>query len=143
MSASSMGAKATRAHHPRAPRYPFRQAVRVQSVDSDRVLTNGPSGNLSREGMFIRSEAPVELGTQVRVMLETPSGPRAFADGQVVWIRPPSGHMRQEAPGFGLRFLSLHPGATELIRFLLGGRPLTWGSPTPAAQELFQTFLKQ
>lgn len=74
--------------------------------------------NISKSGVFIKSEDPLPVGTVVNLRftvimdeLETIEGV-----GKVVWVSPPGGY---ETPGMGVVFTDLPSYSNRLIKRLL------------------------
>ncbi len=69
--------------------------------------------NISEMGIFIRSDEPLSIGTEVMLSFEGPSeGPKIEIAGTVVWINPvrPGGES-----GMGVRFDELTPEQREEV----------------------------
>lgn len=92
----------------RSLRTPFKYPVRV-TIAGQRVVRL-LSGDLSARGMFLKMEAPPEVGTVVVLAFETRGRVLPFAEGEVAW---------QRQGGFGVRFTRfLHPRAQALVEYL-------------------------
>lgn len=78
--------------------------------------------NISRGGLFIRSEAPLPLNSEVSLVLRLPETEQSIrATGRVIWnYDMPKGTTRI-VPGTGIRFLDMPPAdRATLERFLAG-----------------------
>lgn len=119
-------------------RVPFETAVRLK-FDRFHGFVEQYCGNLSLGGMFINSDEPPPLGTEVTVEFELEDGFELIRGrGRVAWVREPG----DESPGYGLRFLELTPGSRELIFRLVerrvreGDRVFDLEDQAPAAAAL-------
>lgn len=94
-------------------RVPFEAAVRLE-FDRFHGFVEQYSANLSLGGMYIKSDEPPPLGSEVSVEFALEDGFELIRGrGRVAWVSPPG--EGSDAPGFGLRFLELTPGSRELI----------------------------
>jgi type IV pilus assembly protein PilZ len=67
--------------------------------------------DISATGLFVRTNAPEEPGTQLNVRF-TPEGDDDILEleGEVIWVNPyRPGHHDNLNPGMGIRFLDLTP----------------------------------
>jgi hypothetical protein len=95
----------------RSSRAPFKYPIRV-TIAGERVVRL-VSGDLSRNGMFLKMDEPPEVGTVVVLAFEVRGQVLPFAEGEVAWRR---GGQRG---GFGVRFTRfLHPRAQALVEYL-------------------------
>lgn len=116
----------------RHERVPSEFLVRIRVRDSDE-LTEGQALNLSGGGAFVRSDAPLPRGTQVKLELNLePIGKVAYVEGTVVWTRPKMPDP-QFPSGMGIRFDEPDDEAlrhiTETIEALARRRRSKGGSP--------------
>lgn len=98
-------------------RHPATLPVRVSTVDAETDLaTRRPffrasrewCANLSRGGLFIRTDQPFGAGRRVLVELTLPDGRRVEAVGRVAWTRrSPTRGERSDADGVGVEFLAV------------------------------------
>ena len=95
-------------------RVPFATAVRLQ-FDRFRGFVEEYSANLSLGGMFIRTDEPAPVGTEMPIEFRLGHDYELIKGrGRVVWARRQA--VDDEHPaGMGLRFLELTPGSRELI----------------------------
>ena len=72
--------------------------------------------DISEMGIFIRSEAPLPIGTELRLRF-SPEGDAAALelDGMVVWINPLRMNGDNPNPGMGVRFSKLTPELRERV----------------------------
>lgn len=101
---------------PRAPRIPASFRVRYASLDD---LVVAFSGNLSRGGLFLKSEQLLPVGSEVTVTLELPDGgPELQVPCAVVFTRS------TDVCGMGLRFTEPDNVTRERIEaFILKAAP--------------------
>lgn len=94
------------------PRVPIRTQVVFENEDSEGVLYFF-STDISAGGLFIESDMPIKLGTQVFLRFNlTPQTKPIQATGEVVRV------MRDEKDGkvgIGVRFIYIHPLDRQLI----------------------------
>jgi len=114
----------TRSNRRGFPRHEVPAALKVrftsETMDfaTTAELVEGAVENISRGGLFVRSDFLEVPGTPVRLMLAIPSLSKALClDGHVAWIvdHPPKG------PGMGIR-LAGEPMASETLDQLLVGK---------------------
>ena len=71
--------------------------------------------NVSAMGLFVKTEAPLAVGTRV-VLCFAPDGCRPFQlSGEVAWINPHHEGGQNPNPGMGIRFLELHADDRERL----------------------------
>ena len=115
----------------RWPRIDLALAVTVRIQDlNEAALTL----NVSREGLFVRTDAPRPVGTPVIVTVALASGERIQAEGVVVHIHPdpdaPASTPQDRPAGMGI-FLTLTTSAwLEFCDLLEHTRHLADGVPT-------------
>lgn len=96
------------------PRHPIRTQVVFENEDSEGVLYFF-STDVSEGGLFINSDVPIKLGTQVFLRFSlTPNTKPIQATGEVVRV------MREEKKsqgkvGIGIHFIYIHPLDRQLI----------------------------
>lgn len=71
--------------------------------------------NISEMGIFIRSDDPPAVGTNLRLRFGSENGAPLELDGQVVWINPVKPDGDNPNPGMGVRFRALTPDQREEI----------------------------
>ena len=95
-------------------RVPFETAVRLRFDNFSGFVTEY-SGNISLGGMFIRSDSPPPMGTQVEIEFKLDDDFDLIRGrGKVIWVRDEAGTPALER-GLGVRFVELTPGSRELI----------------------------
>ncbi len=103
------------------PRKPIRTQVVFENEDSEGVLYFF-STDISLGGIFIESDIPIKVGTQVFLRFHVDTDPRPIqATGEVVRVmRDQSDAEAQTKMGIGIRFLYLHPMDRDKIDRYLG-----------------------
>lgn len=101
-----------------APRAAVRAELRIHYPDLQR-LAGAICRDISVGGMFVESQAPLQVGTEIRFDIHLPTTKPQVVQGEgvVVWCRP---------GGFGVRFERLDPRFRALVyrvvdRFIQGG----------------------
>src|SRR5512138_1878438 len=103
----------------------FTVAITVDCSTKDMFVSNHVM-NISRGGMFIASETPFPIATELLLRLTLDDATTIEARGRVVWTYDIRKGSSKVIPGSGIKFLDLAPDhATRLEHFL---RALT---PTP------------
>jgi hypothetical protein len=100
----------------RLPRVPFGRAVSVTPDGDSEDAQHLQAVNLSLGGMFVQSDLLYPPGTHLSVALAAAGRMLNFAEGEVVWVKPPNGGT---TGGFGLRFTQLPPRAEALVEYLI------------------------
>jgi len=84
--------------------------------------------NISRGGLFIRSDTPLPLNTEVSLVLRLPGTDRCIhATGLVVWNYDMQKGTARLVPGSGIRFIGLPPSERAALESYLASL-----NPTPA-----------
>jgi len=99
------------------PRKPIRTQVVFENEDSEGVLYFF-STDISAGGLFLESEIPIRLGTQVFLRFSlTPKAKPIQATGEVVRVmRDKKNIDGKEKVGIGIQFIYIHPLDRELIQ---------------------------
>ncbi|MBI5482517.1 MAG: TIGR02266 family protein [Deltaproteobacteria bacterium] len=91
--------------HPRAP-----VELKVEYRKRDSFLADYTK-NISKGGMFVRTDYPLDVGTELLFRMSVPSLPEPLSlRGQVTWVvregePPPPGVDPNQEPGMGIRFI--------------------------------------
>jgi type IV pilus assembly protein PilZ len=91
----------------------FPTSIQVDYASGDTFLFSYIE-NISEMGIFIRSDDPLPVGTELRLRFG-PNGALLEMSGEVVWINPlrPGGDNLN--PGMGVRFRNLTPDLRERV----------------------------
>src|SRR5688572_2244101 len=106
-----------RAHRP--PRVPFGRPLCLTPEGESQETLQLEAVNLSRGGMFVRTEHLLPQGTRVFLALAAAGQLLDFAEGEVVWVRPRGPRGKTGDSGLGLRFTHLRPRAQALVEHLV------------------------
>ena len=90
----------------RFPRIPI--TVRVQYDYAGSYLF-GMSENVSRGGIFIRTDRPLPIGAKMSIQFSIPTSPQIIhAEGRVIWMTEQSdAEVKGQVGGMGIEFLKL------------------------------------
>lgn len=102
------------------PRKPIRTQVVFENEDSEGVLYFF-STDISAGGLFLETEIPVRLGTQVFLRFSLmPKARPIQATGEVVRVMRDQNEGGEGKIGVGIRFIYIHPLDRELIQDFIG-----------------------
>src|SRR4051794_7079407 len=90
---------------------------------------SGYSGGLSDGGVFVVTYAPLKLGQSVEVELSLPGGLFISATGRVAFLRAPSQHNAELAPGAGIVFEDIATPARRAAESFMLRREPTFVDP--------------
>lgn len=109
-------------------RISLRVPVRLSTIDPEvdpvtrrrffRALDDW-SANLSRGGVFVRTQEPLAPGRRVWVELRLPDGDRFAGVGRVAWARRAQEMPQAPEAGVGIQFLAAEPEHVRAIDSLL------------------------
>lgn len=102
----------------------YEVSIPVDCTTRDAFVSNHVS-NISRGGLFIRSDAPLPLNAEVSLVLRLPGAEQSIhATGRVVWnYDMPKGTTRIVS-GSGIRFLDITPSDRAILeRYLASLAP--------------------
>jgi molecular chaperone DnaK len=107
----------------REPRVPAELNLKL-AFGSVREFLDRYSLNISRGGIFVRTLQAVEPGTEVALNIEIGTGERVIRGrGIVRWNSPPSAPGESpQAPGMGIKFISLEPESRALVEEVVAAR---------------------
>ncbi|HCU24573.1 MAG TPA: hypothetical protein DF383_06105 [Deltaproteobacteria bacterium] len=98
------------------PRQPIRTQVVFENEDSEGVLYFF-STDISAGGVFIESDRPIRLGTQVFLRFSLTAAARPIqATGEVVRVMSDKNVAGSGKVGIGIKFTYIHPLDRELIQ---------------------------
>ena len=71
--------------------------------------------NISEMGIFVRTNEPLPVGTELRLRFHVDEGDPLVLEGEVTWINPYKPTGENLHPGMGVRFKSLTPEGREQV----------------------------
>ncbi len=92
-------------------------------LEGDSTFFTGRSGDLGRGGLFVATDDPLPVGTDVVLSFVLPDGYRVRAEGCVAWVRAPRYRPNELPAGMGIRFEDLADRDAHAISFFLKIRP--------------------
>jgi uncharacterized protein (TIGR02266 family) len=102
------------------PRKPIRTQVVFENEDSEGLLYFF-STDISAGGLFLETDIPIRLGTQVFLRFSLiPKARPIQATGEVVRVMRDSKDSSDGKIGIGIRFIYIHPLDRELIQDFIG-----------------------
>ncbi|HKX13358.1 MAG TPA: TIGR02266 family protein [bacterium] len=102
------------------PRKPIRTQVVFENEDSEGVLYFF-STDISAGGLFLETDIPIRLGTQVFLRFSLmPKARPIQATGEVVRVMRDQNESGEGKLGVGIRFIYIHPLDRELIQDFIG-----------------------
>ena len=104
-------------------KYP-RKAYRFKvGLNTEHNFYVGFSGNISEGGLFVASEAPLEIGDKVSLKFKLPNFPDEIqVEGEVRWVRDAAAASPGAPAGMGIKFLSLDPHVQQAIENFVAQR---------------------
>ncbi len=85
----------------------LRAVVRIQVFDKNKTLERVPlyvTGNVSAGGMFLITQEPYPVGTELKISFSLPGDPKPIeTEGTVVWSRG-ARETSNRQPGMGVQF---------------------------------------
>ena len=91
-------------------------------LESEHNFFTGFSRNISSGGLFIATHDVLDIGQEVELLFQLPSGTTLHTNGQVTWIRPFDPDKPDKFPGMGVKFVDLSPEESAYIRDFLDER---------------------
>lgn len=91
---------------------------------------SGYSGDLSDGGVFVVTYAQLKLGQPVDVELSLPGGLFIAASGRVAFLRAPTQHNAELAPGAGIVFDDIDAQARHAAEMFMSHREPTFVDPS-------------
>lgn len=71
--------------------------------------------NISAMGIFVRTEKPLEVGTELSLTFAPPESEEFSLKGRVQWINPIRDDGDNPNPGMGIKFVDLSPENRERL----------------------------
>jgi|WetSurMetagenome_2_1015567.scaffolds.fasta_scaffold319504_2 type IV pilus assembly protein PilZ len=98
----------------------FAVDIQVDCATRDMFVSNRVM-NISRGGLFIASEQPLPISTQVRLKLSLGDSVTIEAQGRVIWNYDIRKGSSKVIPGTGIKFLDLSPEHAAHLESYLSG----------------------
>lgn len=92
-------------------------------MEGDTRFYTGKTGDLSTGGLFIATETPLIVDTQLVLSFVLPDGYRVSAAGTVAWVRAPRYRPHELPVGMGVRFEALEERDRRAIEHFLESKP--------------------
>ncbi len=86
---------------------------------SDGLIGKGHIKNVTKEGLFLRTDRLPSPGSQVRVIFEPHEGPKVEVSGTVAWTTAQLRDPTEGAPGFGMKIDSVPEEFLEFFEQIL------------------------
>ncbi len=91
-------------------------------LESEHNFFTGFSRNISSGGLFIATHDVLDIGQEVELLFQLPSGTTLHTCGQVTWVRGFDPDRPGKFPGMGVKFVDLSPEESSYIRDFLEDR---------------------
>jgi uncharacterized protein (TIGR02266 family) len=92
-------------------------------IEGEHTFFTGRTGDLSKGGLFVATDEPLSVGTELLLSFLLPDGYRVLAEAVVAWVRVPRYRPDELPAGMGLRFLELSAKDAHAIAHFLRVRP--------------------
>ena len=92
-------------------------------LEGDNRFYTGTTDDLSRGGLFVATDDPLQVGTELRLSFVLPDGYRVSARAEVAWVRVPRYRPHELPAGMGIRFDRLSGEDERAIAHYLEERP--------------------
>ena len=92
-------------------------------LSGDTRFFTGQTGDLSQAGLFVATDTPLAVDTELRLSFVLPDGYRVSTDGYVAWVRAPRYRPDELPSGMGVRFEALAERDVRAIGHFLTRRP--------------------
>ncbi len=92
-------------------------------LEGDNTFFTGRTGDLSKGGVFVATDEPLPVGTELLVTFVLPDGYRVRCDGEIAWVRAPRYRPDELPAGMGIRFVRLSSRDEHAIAHFLTQRP--------------------
>lgn len=106
-----------------------REALEMEvGLEGDNTFFTGRTGDLSKGGLFVGTDEPLPVGTELLLSFVLPGGYRVCADAVIAWVRAPRYRDGELPEGMGVRFRTLSPRDAQAIqRYLEQHPPFRYG----------------
>lgn len=92
-------------------------------VAGDNRFFTGTTGDLSSGGLFVATDEPLPVGTELVLSFVLPDGYRVRAEACVAWVRAPRYRPHELPAGMGIRFETMSERDLAAVRHFLERRP--------------------
>lgn len=92
-------------------------------LEGDNTFFTGRTGDLSKGGLFVGTDEPLPVGTELMLSFVLPDGYRVRAEAVIAWVRAPRYRDGELPAGMGVRFRSLAPRDEHAIAHYLEQHP--------------------
>jgi uncharacterized protein (TIGR02266 family) len=92
-------------------------------IEGDHTFFTGRMGDLSRGGLFVATDDPLPVETELLLSFLLPDGYRVTAEAVVAWIRIPRYRPDELPSGMGIKFVELSEKDAHAIGHFLKLRP--------------------
>lgn len=92
-------------------------------LEGDNTFFTGRTGDLGKGGLFVGTDEPLPVGTELLLSFVLPDGYRVRADAVIAWVRAPRYRDGELPAGMGVRFRSLSPRDEHAIAHYLEQHP--------------------
>jgi type IV pilus assembly protein PilZ len=106
--------KASESHEERREHERYEVSYAVDYASGDTFLFSYLT-NISEMGIFIRSENPLEVGSNLRLRFHIENQDPLVIEGEVIWVNPFNESGENLNPGMGVRFRHLTPELREQV----------------------------
>lgn len=97
-------------------------------LEGDNTFFTGRTGDLGKGGLFVGTDEPLPVGTELLLSFVLPGGHRVQAEAVIAWVRAPRYRDGELPAGMGVRFRSLSPSDEAAIeRYLEQHPPFRYG----------------
>ena len=86
---------------------------------SEGLIGKGHIKNVTREGLFLRSNRLPTPGSQIRLIFEPEDGPKVEVSGTVRWTTEQLPHAADTSPGFGMQIENVTEEFLEFFENIL------------------------
>lgn len=101
-------------------------AVKMRPADSDEDYLVEYAGNLSRSGIFLKSDSPFDEGTELDLVFRLPESEaeelgrtKVHVGGTVIWVNRPGERHENSGPGMGVRFEDIDEDTLQLLERII------------------------
>ena len=92
-------------------------------LEGDNRFYSGTTGDISAGGLFVSTDTPLMVGTELTLSFVLPDGYRVATGATVAWVRAPRYRPHELPSGMGIRFDHLSPADRNALTHFLRERP--------------------